>query len=314
MAKFHVNTITGNAGKCKAKKDKCPFGKDEEHYGSAEEAREAFESGEVTLFEPSPLKTLSFNGTDWKNVSFKGGSYADNRELAIQLYTGGEPLATASINLDGYGIRAREGAFFIKNWSENSGIAEALEKAGVVTLTGNKEFVGPFSSEAVEAELTPKYSYLATETNWHKMTDETPEPVDIVPNPSLIPAAATAVDITDAVASKGLDYSVSFQNHRGREASSEVLSDGEIYKVNSDGSFTQVRDPKAGDSRRGKTPSPEMSETLKNITSSLMSKKTGFLVGFGGSAWSEAADTATVNTKDHYFTIGTDGTFKQTDR
>lgn len=43
MAKFHVNPQSGNAGPCKAKEGKCPFGGASEHFGSPEEARAAFE-------------------------------------------------------------------------------------------------------------------------------------------------------------------------------------------------------------------------------------------------------------------------------
>jgi len=46
MARFHVNTNTGNTGACKAAKGKCPFGGesgDENHYSSPEEANKAAE-------------------------------------------------------------------------------------------------------------------------------------------------------------------------------------------------------------------------------------------------------------------------------
>ncbi len=43
MSSFHINT-KGDAGICKAKQGKCPFGAPEEHYATAEEARRAFEN------------------------------------------------------------------------------------------------------------------------------------------------------------------------------------------------------------------------------------------------------------------------------
>lgn len=43
MAKFHVNDM-GEAGRCRAKADNCPFARDEDHYGSPEEARVAYEN------------------------------------------------------------------------------------------------------------------------------------------------------------------------------------------------------------------------------------------------------------------------------
>lgn len=44
MAKFHINPATGDAGECGATVGACPFGGADEHYGSAEEARGAYES------------------------------------------------------------------------------------------------------------------------------------------------------------------------------------------------------------------------------------------------------------------------------
>lgn len=40
---FHINPSTGDAGACRAKAGNCPFGGSEEHYGTAAEARTAFE-------------------------------------------------------------------------------------------------------------------------------------------------------------------------------------------------------------------------------------------------------------------------------
>lgn len=42
MARFHINN-SGDAGLCRAVAGNCPFGDDSEHYGSQEEAREAYE-------------------------------------------------------------------------------------------------------------------------------------------------------------------------------------------------------------------------------------------------------------------------------
>ncbi len=44
MAKFHIAAGSGDIGPCKAVKGKCPFGDENEHYDSAEAAREAFEA------------------------------------------------------------------------------------------------------------------------------------------------------------------------------------------------------------------------------------------------------------------------------
>lgn len=43
MAKYHLSPTTGRPNKCYAEKRACPIGSSDEHYGSKEEAREAFE-------------------------------------------------------------------------------------------------------------------------------------------------------------------------------------------------------------------------------------------------------------------------------
>ena len=59
----------------------------------------------------------------------KKGTYP-NGSTALQLISvDGEPLATATVALD---VLPDEGNVFIKNWSENSGILESLQDAGVV--------------------------------------------------------------------------------------------------------------------------------------------------------------------------------------
>jgi len=176
MAKFHVNPVTGNVGACSADKGDCPFGGPQDHYASAAEGRAAFEAGKNPFPAQGPLKKLTFNGRDWKNVTLEGARYSTNEEIAILSYIdegyGNEPLTTITVNLDELGQTPRPGAFFVKNWGENSGIAEGLENAGVMKPTGRRISVNDWNSEAVEMELTPKYSYLAADANWGKFTDE----------------------------------------------------------------------------------------------------------------------------------------------
>lgn len=52
---FHVNTTTGEVGKCSAEKGKCPFGAIN-HYTSAAAARQAFEQAQAGSFKPSLLQ------------------------------------------------------------------------------------------------------------------------------------------------------------------------------------------------------------------------------------------------------------------
>lgn len=55
---FHVNTKTGEVGKCEAGKGKCPFGDSKQHFTSAEAARASFEANQVGSFNDEALKLI----------------------------------------------------------------------------------------------------------------------------------------------------------------------------------------------------------------------------------------------------------------
>lgn len=84
----------------------------------------------------------------------KFGRYGSG-ELAIQIFTeDGQPQLKATVSLMASGADD-PGTYgcWIKDWSENEGIAEALVKSGIVALTG-KSFKTGFV-EAKHAILTP---------------------------------------------------------------------------------------------------------------------------------------------------------------
>lgn len=88
--------------------------------------------------------------TDYINedVVLKFSEYG-NKSIAITAVSGiGEPMFTATVALD---VMPADGCVFLKGWSENEGVPEALVKAGVVELTGRKEATG--YCEAIEAKL-----------------------------------------------------------------------------------------------------------------------------------------------------------------
>lgn len=55
MSKYHVNPETGNAGPCSAKVQ-CPFGGDEAHYDTPDDARKAYEAVQAAVFAVSLRK------------------------------------------------------------------------------------------------------------------------------------------------------------------------------------------------------------------------------------------------------------------
>ncbi len=56
MAKYHINPATGNPGECVAQEGNCLYGAATEHYGSAIEARRAFEESMAVASLPAKKK------------------------------------------------------------------------------------------------------------------------------------------------------------------------------------------------------------------------------------------------------------------
>lgn len=80
-------------------------------------------------------------------VELNFGKYS-NGSTAIRASQNGEPMFVATVALDEL---PPKGHVFLKGWSENEGVPQALEKAGIVKLTGRKIPTGYV--EAEEAEL-----------------------------------------------------------------------------------------------------------------------------------------------------------------
>lgn len=79
--------------------------------------------------------------------------YAINGRTCIDLVDAKtkEPWFIATVNLGMEPLG--EGCVFLKGWSENEGLPEALEVAGLVKLTGRRVATGGFGAEAQEAKL-----------------------------------------------------------------------------------------------------------------------------------------------------------------
>jgi len=309
MKKFHVNPKTGNPGACSASEDKCPFGDANEHYSSADAARAAYEAKQKTFPETVRLKSLEFGGNTWKNVTLEGSVYQTDRTMAIVAYVddgyGPEPLTDVSVNLSGLGVIPQNGAFFVKDWSENAGLAAALEKAGIVTPTGRTVEVNQWGSKAVEVELNDKYQSLATVYN-EKQDD--------------VSSLSVAAQTVDAILLKqnetGTDYSVSFKTRKDKTTSAQVLSDGEIYDIDNEGNLNQKTDPRKHESLNSspRKVSPKMELSLKAITRYLLIDENDFAVGFSSTPFGNSAETISITSKDTYFTVLSNGSYTITPR
>lgn len=80
--------------------------------------------------------------------------YPFNGETAIRIFSeDGEPEATATVALEHAPNASGRNGVWLKGWSENEGIPAALERAGIVKLTGETHPTG--FCEALFGELTP---------------------------------------------------------------------------------------------------------------------------------------------------------------
>jgi hypothetical protein len=59
VTRFHINPESGQAGQCRASAGNCPFASDEEHYGSVEEARAAYETAQESSTIPKTVKKVT---------------------------------------------------------------------------------------------------------------------------------------------------------------------------------------------------------------------------------------------------------------
>lgn len=66
-----------------------------------------------------------------------------------------EPISTATVCLEEYGMTPEPGRVFIKDWSENEGTLLALQKAGIVGPTLNKVGAGFATAYEVELKVGP---------------------------------------------------------------------------------------------------------------------------------------------------------------
>lgn len=96
--------------------------------------------------------------TTWSKdtTELEFAQYGDGQLAMVARGKDGQPALKLSVNLSGLDApRPRGDQVWIKTWAENEGVAEALVRAGIVTLVGQTFPVNNFGSVAVLAELTP---------------------------------------------------------------------------------------------------------------------------------------------------------------
>lgn len=139
MSKFHINS-KGIASPCRATKGKCPFGGENEHYSSKEEAQSAAErNNEKEYGLISNVESQDSSTFEGRNSILKGIKNSDERERKAQ-----EMFVETEVKPKFEAIR--------KSLEENS---EAMSRISKLALAEKDEYkrkwVGDNPVEAVEA-------------------------------------------------------------------------------------------------------------------------------------------------------------------
>lgn len=93
------------------------------------------------------------------NITFQDGDFTLEGKLVYEpatdsliVHSAYEAPEVLTVNLLEYGLVTDLGEVFVKDWSEHSGLAQALIDAGYAQLVDN-HFVGPFRSRAVRLRI-----------------------------------------------------------------------------------------------------------------------------------------------------------------
>lgn len=90
---------------------------------------------------------LDIEGMGKYKLHLRKGTYS-NQKIALRLidFEDGMPFATLTVNLPESGFLLGPGEFFVKTWSENAPVVEALRtQTDIFFDTGKKAVIGPGS-------------------------------------------------------------------------------------------------------------------------------------------------------------------------
>lgn len=101
------------------------------------------------------VESLTFNGFTWNDVLIEQFQYQHGGTTALTLTNEEGPIADATVNLP-EAVLPDGAGFWIKDYSENTGIAQALIDAGVIVQCGDALSIGPYGVRVVPARLVVK--------------------------------------------------------------------------------------------------------------------------------------------------------------
>lgn len=186
MAKIHINS-NGEPGECKATSGPCPFGDDDTHFSSTEEAAEAYSKAHEVMGNASFGKTSGKMGENYAEVE----TQKEAEKLANLITNEGKYAAIVSITEHQYG-----GEPDARKYEDDDDYSEDLERWRESALDG----------EAVEEERYRGYQVRAFEsfedakamppstwnTNW-----EEDAPTELEDNVDEVTEAPEFVDVSN---------------------------------------------------------------------------------------------------------------------
>lgn len=106
--------------------------------------------------QPITLTITAFGMTSEVTLTPEFEEYANKGRTAISFYEDGMPFARLTVNLPDQHLN--EGEVFVKDWSENQGLVEALVEAGYLIPTGREVYVDGFVFPKVMTTAFPPRS------------------------------------------------------------------------------------------------------------------------------------------------------------
>lgn len=85
-------------------------------------------------------------------ITLTGDVHYDPEHASAYMVTA-EGYEDLSVSLSAYGCTPREGHIFVKDWSEHTGLAQAMETAGIAEIVDPIENIGPFNLKAYEMKM-----------------------------------------------------------------------------------------------------------------------------------------------------------------
>ena len=123
-------------------------------------------------------KTINIS-TRWYDgeAVLRGDYYASNHQKALELFSPVEgPLATATVNLEDYGIRpSAPDNIIVKDYGENEGMVKLLQDAGVIGDEVRRFSFGYVKNGAAEVRVNDEWLSLWDENEVNASTEEDDE-------------------------------------------------------------------------------------------------------------------------------------------